>query len=421
MHNVLCVILGGGRGTRLYPLTKFRSKPAVPIGGKYRLIDIPISNCLHSGIDHIYVLTQFNTASLHRHISRTYVFDAFSNGFVDILAAEQTQESMEWYQGTADAVRQHLRHILHGRYEHTLILSGDHLYRMDYRPLIQAHQESDADITLMVKRVDRKAAGGFGILKMDGEGHIVDFVEKPQSDEALDYLRLPVSEIIRPGEEYLASMGMYVFKPAVLSDVLTGNDKQDFAKDVIPGAIKRFHVHASLFDGYWEDIGTIESFYRANLALARPGSPFRFHAPEAPIYTHPRYLAAAWLDGCQVAQSIIGDGSSLVQATVNNCVVGIRSVIRRGVAIEDTVMMGADYYETPEEVSQNRKRGIPSLGIGEGSRIKGAIIDKNARIGKNVVIANEGGVAEGDGEGYNIRDGIVVVYKDAVIPDGTVI
>jgi len=420
MQKVLSVILGGGRGTRLYPLTKVRAKPAVPIGGKYRLIDIPISNSLHAGIDKIYVLTQFNSASLHRHIKRTYIFDSFSGGFVDILAAEQTQENSNWYQGTADAVRQQIRHILHGRTEQVLILSGDHLYRMDYCAFVEEHRRLDADVTIATIPVDRNAASNFGVLKVNEEGHIEDFKEKPQTDADFEYLRLP-SELAPREGDYLASMGIYIFKPNVLAEVLKNNSKKDFGRDIIPQAIRSRHVHAYRFVGYWEDVGTIGSFYHANLALTDPEPAFEFYQPDAPIYTRPRYLSGASFDHCHIDCATIGDGSVINRARIKRSVIGIRSVIGPGVNLANTVMMGADYYETPEELAHNQSIGRPNIGIGHDTVIDGAIIDKNARIGDNVKIVNEGKRSEADGDNYAIRDGIVVVPKSAVIASGTVI
>jgi glucose-1-phosphate adenylyltransferase len=422
MKKVLAVILGGGRGTRLYPLTKYRSKPAVPVGAKYRLIDIPISNCLHSDISRIYVLTQFNSASLNKHVTRSYVFGAFSNGFVDVLAAEQTQDNMGWFQGTADAVRQHLYHLLHGaRTDEIMILSGDHLYRMDYRAFIREHRAQGADISIAVKAVKRSDAGQFGILKTQPDQRIVDFFEKPQTDELLDFLRLAPEAVEKPGEEYLSSMGIYIFKRDVLKAALKGTQGEDFGRDIIPQAIKNYHVHAHMFDGYWEDIGTIGAFYRANLALTHHRPPFRFQSQDAPIYTHPRYLAGARVTGTCFDQALIGEGSFIIDAEVSHSVIGIRSIVHSRVRISNSIIMGADYYDSPADRKRNKEQGLPGIGIGPGTYIDGAIIDKNARIGANVRITNKSHVEEFDRDNYHIREGIVVIPKHAIIPDGTVI
>ena len=420
MESVIGIILGGGQGSRLYPLTKYRSKPAVPLGGKYRLIDIPISNCLHAGLQRIYVLTQFNSVSLNRHIAQTYRFDAFSTGFVEILAAEQTQDRLDWYQGTADAVRQQLRHFMYNPMDQCLILSGDHLYRMNYRDFIATHRAKGAALTIAVKPVPREAASDLGILKVDDAGRIVNFVEKPQTDAELDDLKLADSTHAG-GEAYMASMGIYVFEKEVLKDLLHQNDGDDFGKHIIPAAIQSRDVYAHRFEGYWEDIGTIRAFYEANLALTTPAPPFTFYQPDAPIYTRPRYLAAAKLDGCYLKQCKIGDGSDIQNAEIEHAVIGIRSIVGPRVKLANTVMMGADFYETPEDKMHNRQKGIPNIGIGSGCVIDRAIIDKNARIGENVTIQNANDIREADRDAYSIRDGIVVITKGAIIPSGTVI
>ncbi len=417
MDRVLAVILGGGQGTRLFPLTQYRSKPAVPIGGKYRLIDIPISNCLHSGVQNVYVLTQFNSASLNRHVHQTYRFDAFSDGFVEILAAEQTQDNAGWYQGTADAVRQQFRHFSDNRVDQYLILSGDHLYRMDYRPFVEAHRERNAEVTIAVKPVSREAAPDLGILKTDDEGWIVDFREKPQTDSELDELRIHSGG----GEAYPASMGIYIFETEVLTELLDENPQDDFGKHIIPEAIRSRRVLAYPFEGYWEDIGTIRSFYNANVALTEREPPFDFHRSGAQVYTHPRYLAGAKVDGCTIRQSIVGEGSDIRGTEIVRSVIGIRSIVGPNVRLSSTVMMGADYYETRAEIERNRKSDLPNVGIGEGCVIQGAIIDKNARIGRGVTIQNGDAIGEAEGKGFVVRDGIVVVPKNAVIRDGTVI
>ena len=421
MRNVIGLILGGGQGSRLFPLTQFRSKPAVPIGGKYRLIDIPISNCIHSGINRIFVLTQFNSASLHRHISTTYRFDSFSDGFVEIMAAEQTQESADWYQGTADAVRQQLRHLLSRKSEQVLILSGDHLYRMDYRAFIEEHRDRGADVSIAVKPVSRQEAPSLGILKADAQGQIVDFREKPQTDAELDELRLSEAPGENPNEVYLASMGIYIFEPQVLVSLLMSSEEDDFGRHIIPDAIHKVGVYAHTFDGYWEDIGTIRSFYEANLALTDSQPPFNFYHSGAPIYTHARFLAGTRLENCRIERGIVCEGSHIRYAQIERSVVGIRSVIGAGCQIANTIIMGADFDETPGDLERNAAQGIPNVGIGANTTIDGAIIDKNARIGDQVSITNSRGVKEADGDNYYIRDGIVVVAKDAVIPSGTVI
>ena len=421
MESVIGIILGGGAGSRLYPLTKYRSKPAVPIGGKYRLIDIPISNCLHSGLTRIYALTQFNSASLNRHIAQTYRFDAFSNGFVEILAAEQTEDRLDWYQGTADAVRQQLRHFMSYQIDQYLILSGDHLYRMNYRDFIAEHREKRADLTIAVKPVTREIAPDLGILKLDDTGRIIDFVEKPQTAAELDDLKLDPTPGNNPDEAYMASMGIYVFEKDKLRALLAENSGDDFGKHIIPAAIHSHNVYAHRFEGYWEDIGTIRAFYESNLALTTPSPPFTFYQPDAPIYTHPRYLAAAKLDGCHLKQCKIGDGSDIQDAEIEHAVIGIRSIVGPRVKLTNTVMMGADFYETPEDRKRNKQKGIPNVGIGPGCVIDSAIIDKNARIGENVIIQNAKNIREAEHDAYAIRDGIVVITKDAIIPAGTVI
>ena len=419
MRNVIGVILGGGQGTRLFPLTQLRSKPAVPIGGKYRLIDIPISNCLHSGVNRIFALTQFNSASLHRHISTTYRFDSFSDGFVEILAAEQTQDSVAWYQGTADAVRRQLRHLLSRRADQVLILSGDHLYRMDYRAFVEEHRARGADVSIAVKPVTRQAAPALGIVQVDAQGRIVDFREKPQDAAELEALRLPATADSEEG--YLASMGIYVFEPQVLVSLLMSSDQDDFGKHIIPSAIHKVGVFAHTFEGYWEDIGTIRSFYEANLALTDRPPPFDFYRADAPIYTHARFLAGTRLEHCYIERGIICEGSYIQSARIERSVIGIRSVIGANCQIAHTIVMGADSEESPADRARNAAQGLPNMGIGANTKITGAIIDKNARIGEGVCITNKDRGVEAGEDNYYIRDGIVVVPKDAVIPAGTVI
>ena len=417
MRDIIGLILGGGKGTRLGPLTEVRSKPAVPLAGKYRLIDIPISNCLNSDINRIFVLTQFNSVSLNRHVSQTYRFGLFSRGFVDILAAQQTPTSSEWFQGTADAVRQSLRFVLPYEPRHVLVLSADHLYRMDYRVFVEEHRRRGADLSIAVKPVSREQAPGLGILKMAPDGRIVDFREKPQPGPELEELRLP-----GPGEErYLASMGIYLFEPQVMTSLLMTNKKEDFGKHIIPDAIQKVGVYAHMFDGYWEDIGTIRSFYDANLALTTPEPHFEFYQHKGPIYTRPRFLPGARIEGCQIDRSIISEGSYIQAQSIANSVIGVRSIIGPGARVRDTVMMGADFYNTPADLARHASLNTSAIGIGAGAVVERAIIDKNARIGAGVVITNAARIQEADGVDYYIRDGIVVVAKNAAIPPGTVI
>jgi glucose-1-phosphate adenylyltransferase len=426
--NLLAVILGGGAGNRLFPLTQQRSKPAVPLGGKYRLVDIALSNCINSDILRTFVLTQYNSASLNRHIAQTYRFSPFSNGFVEILAAEQTPESPHWYQGTADAVRQVLPHIRDWDIDTLLILSGDHLYHMDYRRFLERHGETKADVTVSVIPCEARSASEFGLLKTDETGRIVEFKEKPKGDDLLSMqvdttqLGLDANEAQR--RPYLASMGIYVFKYDVLEQLLAEDPAwMDFGKHVIPAAIKSRHVQAFMFDGYWEDIGTIGAFYRANLDLTTKIPKFNLFDAEAPVFTRARYLPPSKIEETEINDSIISDGCIVNGAKITNSVIGLRSRISKGVQIESSFMMGADYYQTFEDMRGDLGKGVPRVGIGEGTTIKRAIIDKNARIGKNARLLNESGVAEIDGPGgaYFIRDSIIIVPKNAVISDGTVI
>ena len=420
LAKTLGIIMGGGAGSRLYPLTKDRSKPAVPLGGKYRLVDIPISNCLNAGIRGIYVLTQFNSASLHQHISRTYKFDIFSSGsFVEILAAQQTPTGAGWYQGTADAVRQNLRYFLERPWEYFLILSGDQLYQMDFRELMAAHLSSGADLTIATIPVGRRDAEGFGIMQTDAKKRITRFVEKPKDDMLLGDLRIPgplMAELGLPeaGEFYQASMGIYLFNRSALEKCLE-NDFEDFGKNVIPAAIESLSVGAHIFQGYWEDIGTIRSFFEANLALADLEPPFSFYRPKATIYSRPRFLPASKINGATVKRAVVSDGCIITDASLDRCLVGIRSIIESGTVLKNVVMMGADFYES----ETNCPPGAPPLGIGRNTTIKDAIVDKNARIGQRVVISPEGKPREMDGDNFFIRDGVVIVPKNAVIPDGT--
>jgi glucose-1-phosphate adenylyltransferase len=411
--------MGGGAGTRLFPLTKDRSKPAVPLGGKYRLVDIPISNCLNSGLRSIYVLTQFNTMSLHRHIQASYKFDNFSRSFVDILAAQQTPESADWYQGTADAVRQNMRYFLEHPFDYYIILSGDQLYRMDFRSLLHQHIRSGAEITLATKPVPRSQASGFGIMQSDSERRVTRFVEKPKEDAVLDELKLSAELLSSIGsasdeELFQASMGIYVFNRQVLVECLA-NDMVDFGKHIIPQAITERHVSAYIFNGYWEDIGTIRAFYDANLDLTDVLPQYSFFDASAPIYTHPRFLPGSKINGAALRQAIIADGCIISDAHIERSVIGVRSVIRTGATIRNSIVMGADYYETDPAT---RPKGVPPIGIGRNCVIDRAIIDKNARIADGVVITPEGKPNDLDAGNYFIRDGIVVVPKNAVIPAG---
>lgn len=429
MKKVLAIILGGGAGTRLYPLTKLRAKPAVPVAGKYRLIDIPVSNCINSEIFKIYVLTQFNSASLNRHIARTYTFSGFSEGFVEVLAAQQTPENPNWFQGTADAVRQYLWMLQDWDADEFIILSGDHLYRMDYRLFVQRHRETGADITLSVIPMDDRRASDFGLMKIDQSGRVIDFSEKPKGDALYD-MRVDTSVLGLTPEQaqqqpYIASMGIYVFKKDVLIKLLKESlEKTDFGKEIIPDAAKDHNVQAYLFDGYWEDIGTIESFYEANLALTQqPLPPFSFYDEKAPIYTRARYLPPSKLLDCKISQSMIGDGCILKNCRIDHSVLGVRSRIESGSLIEDTLIMGADFYQAFAERHSNAENGEVPLGIGANTTIRRAIIDKNACIGEDVQIINKDNVqeAERENQGFYIRSGIVVVLKNAVIADGTII
>jgi glucose-1-phosphate adenylyltransferase len=429
VKKVLSIILGGGAGTRLYPLTKLRAKPAVPVAGKYRLIDIPVSNCINSEIFKIYVLTQFNSASLNRHIARTYNFTGFNEGFVEVLAAQQTPENPNWFQGTADAVRQYLWLLEEWEADEYLILSGDHLYRMDYRQFIQRHRETGADITLSVIPIDERRASDFGLMKIDDSGRVIDFSEKPKGD-ALTQMRVDTSVLGLTKEQaelqpYIASMGIYVFKKDVLFKLLRESlESTDFGKEIIPDASKDYNVQAYLFDDYWEDIGTIEAFYQANLALTQqPQPPFSFYDEHAPIYTRPRYLPPTKLLDCHITESIIGEGCILKNCRIQHSVLGVRSRIESGCVIEESLLMGADFYQASVERHCSLDKGDIPVGIGTDTIIRGAIIDKNARVGHDVKIINKDNVqeAERESQGFYIRSGIVVVLKNAVIPDGTVI
>ncbi len=427
-HNLLAVILGGGAGSRLFPLTQLRSKPAVPLGGKYRLVDIPISNCINSDVHKIFVLTQYNSASLNRHIAQTYRFSQFSNGFVEILAAEQTPESGQWFQGTADAVRQVLPHINDWGIDTLLILSGDHLYRMDYRDFLNAHYESDADVTVSVIPCSADAAGEFGLLKTDHSGKITEFKEKPKG-EALESMIVDRTVFGISAEEsaarpFLASMGIYVFKYDRMRELLSADHTWlDFGKEIIPAAIRAGNVQGFMFDGYWEDIGTISAFYKANLDLTSKIPKFNLFDAEAPVYTRARYLPPSKIEESEIRDSIISDGCIMTGAKVSTSIIGLRSRISTNVQIDASIVMGADFYQSIEEMRADRDAGRPRVGIGEQSIIRRAIIDKNARIGSGVRLVNEAGVQNFDAPdcSYYIKEGIIIVPKNGVIQNGTVI
>ena len=424
-REVISVILGGGAGTRLYPLTKDRSKPAVPLAGKYRIVDIPISNCLNSSLKRIFLLTQFNSSSLHRHIQQSYQFDDFTHGFVEIMAAQQTPSSDAWYQGTADAVRQNLRHFGNVPHKYVLILSGDQLYRMNFREVIEQHIRTGADVTVATIPVSRQDASQFGIMQIDGEERITRFVEKPEEDELIDTLRMDSATRSKLGlygdsDLLLASMGIYVFNRDVLDKALAGKHV-DFGKHIIPNLISSGRVYAYVYQGYWEDIGTIKAFYDANLDLVNEFPKFNFFDTQAPIYTHARYLPASKIVRGRFDKTAVADGCIIVDATIEHSIIGIRSRIEAGAFIKDSIIMGLDDYETPDEVQSGIARGIPPLGVGKNTHIERAIIDKNARIGDNVRISPEGKPENLDGDDWYIRDGIVCVPKGGVIRPGTVI
>lgn len=419
------LVLGGGRGTRLFPLTRDRSKPAVPLAGKYRLIDVAISNCINSGIRRIYVLTQFNSASLNRHVAQTYHFDSFTSGFVEILAAEQTPETEMWYQGTADAVRKNLRHLTDADARNVLILSGDALYRHDFRRVVAQHEADGADVTVSCKLVDQDSASSFGIVGIDRNRRVLSFHEKP-ARERLEPLKVDPAVMLEAGlpttdRPYLASMGIYLFRREVLLDVLRNTTAEDFGKQVIPEAISRYRVVADLFDGYWEDIGTIRAFYHANLDLLADKPHFSFYDVECPIFTHGRVLPASEVVDSHISRALLTEGCIVKHARIHNTVIGIRSVIEEGATVEDSIIMGADYYDTPDITSRPSLAGQPGLGIGKGAIVRNAIVDKNARIGDGARIVNEANVQKADGANYFIRDGIVIIPKSAVIAPGTVI
>ncbi len=425
MQDVLSLILGGGRGAGLYPLTKMRSEPAVPLGGKYRLIDIPVSNCINSGVNRVYVLTQFLSVSLHRHIGATYKLSPFSHGFIEVLAAQQTNEASDWYRGTADALRQNIRYVHGDRCREVLVLYGDQLYRMDFRRLLRTHRETKADVTLAVLPVTAAQAAAYGVVRLDDTGRVTGFVEKPGTSAALAPLRtaagwLEARGVAARGREYLASMGIYVFRRDALLHLLDAvPSANDLAIEVFPHGLQTHRFQAHLFDGFWEDLGTIRSYHAVNLALASDNPPFNFHSPEGVIYTHMRNLPAARINGARVAQSLVSDGCVIRPGTrLERAIVGVRSQIGRNVTLRDAIVLGANSYDRP---GRGGVAAAPPLGVGDDSVLEGVIVDKNCRIGRGVRISNQGKVGEAEGENYVIRDGIVVIPNGAVIPDGTVI
>ncbi len=420
--KVLSVIMGGGRGTRLFPLTKERCKPAVPLAGKYRLVDIPISNCLNSGCNRIFVLSQFLTASLHRHIQKSYQFDAFGGGFIDILSAEQTEKSSAWYEGTADAVRRNLVHFHRHGHDYVLILSGDQLYRMDFTQIVDQHIATGADVTIAAIPFPISKVEGLGLMRVADDLSVSEFVEKPKDPAIIQGLAISPKLEARLSDQAkekhcLASMGIYVFSREVLREALD-NDMKDFGKEVIPGLLGKKKLFSYIFEGYWEDIGTVKAFFDTNLALAQPLPPFNFFDRNAPIYTHPRYLPASKINRCNIDHVVIGDGCLVTDSTLKHCVIGIRSILGENSRLEDVVMMGSDYYQTAKEVQADKAKGRPRIGVGRDCKIHHAIIDKNARIGDGVTLS-PAGKDDGDfAHGIVIRDGILCVTKNAVIPDG---
>lgn len=421
MRDTLALILGGGQGSRLFPLTQHRSKPAVPIGGKYRLIDVPISNCLHADLRRIFVLTQFNSASLNRHVAGAYRMDTFSNGFVEILAAEQTPESTAWFQGTADAVRKAARHFAQYDADYYLILAGDHLYRMDYAAVLSAHLDRQADVTIAALPVDAAGASGMGIFHFDTRGAIQRFEEKPSPERLAAIGRsAPPGSTFMPenaARPFVASMGIYVFTRDVLFDLLARGSGVDFGRELIPAALERYRVVAHLHDSYWADVGTVESFYDANIMLTQPGAPFNFYDPKRPIYTHTRFLPPSQVDDSRLNRALVAEGCDIVRAEVEDSVIGIRTAIGAGARIRRSVLLGADFYDS---TPRGRGPAVP-LGIGPGVELDRVIVDKNARIGAGARLVNVQGLREADGPNYFIREGIVIVPKGAVIAPGTVV
>ena len=425
LSKVLCVILGGGQGSRLFPLTKDRAKPAVPLAGKYRIVDIPISNCINSRFRRIYVLTQFNSTSLHSHISRTYKFDQFSSGFVEILAAQQTYNDTSWYEGTADAVRKNLIHFMNHDFDYLLILSGDQLYRMDLQEVIEQHREAGAEITVATLAVKAAETPALGIMQIDPAGRVTKFLEKPKDPALLEPFKMPeairAKVGIQPGDDlYLASMGIYVFNRQIVKGLLD-NPLSDFGKHIIPHAISTHRVFSYVYQGYWEDIGTIRNFFEANLDLVSELPRFNFFDMRAPIFSRPRYLPGSKINGATIDHAVIADGCIINHGRINHSVVGLRTIIGNGTELNRVVILGSDYYESQESVVRHEREGLPRMGIGANCRIDNAIIDKNARIGNNVTISAAGKTENVDHELYFVRDGIVIIPKDAVIPHGTVI
>jgi glucose-1-phosphate adenylyltransferase len=424
MNNVLSIILGGGQGTRLYPLTHRRSKPAVPIGGKYRLIDIPVSNCLHAELRRLFVLTQFNSASLNRHVGQTYRLDNYSQGFVEILAAEQTPENANWFQGTADAVRRGMPHFIDLDADYYLILAGDHLYRMNFVELVEAHVKAAADITIAAQPVPMSEASSMGIFRFDRHGRIEAFEEKPNAARLEEMVSsVPpnvVAELaLSPGAPFVASMGIYVFSRDVLIKVLEQQTAVDFGREIIPKALGQYDVHSYYFRGYWADVGTMGSFYDANIMLTQPDAPFSFYDPARPIFTRSRFLPPSWVDGCTMRHAIVAEGAHVTDATVEASVIGVRTQVGRGARIMRSVVLGADRYDHEDRSGPADANGMPHMGIGEDCVLDGVIVDKNARIGAGSHLANPKGIDHADGAGYVIRDGIVVVPKDGVVAPGT--
>ena len=427
MKNVIAIILGGGQGSRLFPLTKFRAKPAVPIGGKYRLIDIPLSNCINSGLRRMYVLTQFNSASLHRHL-QSFQFDVFSEGCAEILAAQQTTHGSKWYQGTADAVRQNLSFFEQRNVDYVLILSGDQLYKMDFNKMLTTHVRANADVTISALPVDQSQASALGIMRLDDTGRVVGFLEKPKTLEELNHVRTNPEWILSQGldskgRDCMASMGIYLFNRSTLLEVLEKTDYKDFGKEVFPATIRSKKVQVHLFDGYWEDIGTIRSFFEANLAMAGQNPPFEQSSPEWPTFTEARFLPPTRFDGATIRESLVADGCVIGDgAVIENSIIGIRCRIGHGVTIRNSIVMGCDYFETETEKQGNVKSGLPPFGIGEYSVIENAIVDKDCRIGKRVIIVNNKNVVDTQEQFFGmIRDGVICVQKEAVIPDGWIL
>jgi glucose-1-phosphate adenylyltransferase len=417
MNRVLTIVLGGGRGTRLFPLTHHRSKPAVPIGGKYRLIDIPLSNCLHAGLQRIYVLTQFNSASLNRHVAQTYRLDLFSGGFVEVLAAEQTPEGEQWFQGTADAVRQAARHFREVDADYYLILAGDHVYRMDFAELIETHIDRDADITIAAQPVSKEDAPGMGIFRFDAEGQIVGFEEKPKPErlgELGSSAPMPSpGGLLGLDKPFVASMGIYVFSHDVLHEILARDRAVDFGREIIPHALGSHRVQPYIFRGFWADVGTVASFYDVNLMFARRGTPFSFFHPTRPIYTHPRFLPAARIHNSRIDETLVAEGGYLENCEIDTSVVGIRTTVLSGAKISRSILIGADYYE-------DDGTDLP-LGIGQNAVLDRVIVDKNARIGDGARLVNDRNIQDADGDGYYIRNGIIIVPKGGVVKPGTVV